>query len=491
MILAKIFQPNSSEDLPSADDSSTFDGSPQHARVESTALVVESASVLSVRGGEVDGADLALDRLLNEVALEARLAAGASGAAIALLRGNEMVCAASTGDAPDPGEGLDTRSGLVGASIQARKLQQCNDTETDPRVDPEACRRLRARSILSMPLIDGDELFGVAVLLSTQPNAFEQRHVHTLQMQTHRLLESRKKAKDAATPSHEESVSSSRLGWNQTTGEAVSPDRSNGSESVPKLPTEQRSYRAYDLWTTVLLVCVIGLAALLGALIGRRQEALTSQGKAHRANAASHIVTEAQSPGSKQPSSALDSSQAAGINPVSKQLGLGIAPPPGGLVVYQNGQAIFQKPASAPSPVAKVEASDSPQLSHADLPIGDGASWAEIRRWPIAPTVVAAANASMQPAPEELAAARLIHRVEPEYPAGAREQHIQGVVVLEVQIGTDGNIQNLTVIEGNPILSQAAVAAVKQWRYQPYSIGGSLVPMQTRITINFALPANN
>jgi protein TonB len=85
---------------------------------------------------------------------------------------------------------------------------------------------------------------------------------------------------------------------------------------------------------------------------------------------------------------------------------------------------------------------------------------------------------------------RLIHRVEPVYPEEARARHIQGVVALDVQIGGDGAVENIAVVEGEPELVDAAVQAVRQWRYRPYTADGKAVGMQTRVTIRFTLPQN-
>ena len=84
----------------------------------------------------------------------------------------------------------------------------------------------------------------------------------------------------------------------------------------------------------------------------------------------------------------------------------------------------------------------------------------------------------------------MIHRVEPEYPAEAAAQQIQGLVTLDVQIGDEGAVHNIAVVEGNPVLAAAAVQAVRQWKYQPYVVNGRPVEMQTRITIRFTLPAS-
>jgi TonB family protein len=82
----------------------------------------------------------------------------------------------------------------------------------------------------------------------------------------------------------------------------------------------------------------------------------------------------------------------------------------------------------------------------------------------------------------------LLHRVEPQYPEDARQQQIQGAVVLEVQIGGDGVVQNVQTISGPAELAQASMDAVKQWRFKPHLVDGRPTPMQTRITLNFRLP---
>ena len=81
----------------------------------------------------------------------------------------------------------------------------------------------------------------------------------------------------------------------------------------------------------------------------------------------------------------------------------------------------------------------------------------------------------------------LIRRVEPVYPTMARQARIQGAVLLEAVIAKDGSIENLHVISGHPMLSWAAVEAVKQWRYRPYTLNGQPVEVETQITVNFRL----
>jgi len=81
----------------------------------------------------------------------------------------------------------------------------------------------------------------------------------------------------------------------------------------------------------------------------------------------------------------------------------------------------------------------------------------------------------------------LIHKVQPTYPPLARSARIQGTVVLQAVIGKDGTIQNLRAVSGHPMLTPAAIDAVRQWRYKPYFLNGEPVEVDTQITVNFTL----
>jgi periplasmic protein TonB len=84
-------------------------------------------------------------------------------------------------------------------------------------------------------------------------------------------------------------------------------------------------------------------------------------------------------------------------------------------------------------------------------------------------------------------AARLIHRVEPEYPRTALMIHLAGTVQLRAIIGTDGSVRNVEMVSGNPILAKAALDAVRQWRYQPTQLSGRPVEVETLITVRFEM----
>ena len=86
-----------------------------------------------------------------------------------------------------------------------------------------------------------------------------------------------------------------------------------------------------------------------------------------------------------------------------------------------------------------------------------------------------------------VAEANLIHDVPPQYPPEAGRERIEGTVVLLAVIGSDGSVQDVQVISGLPMLAEAAIEAVKQWRYKPYLLNGIPVEIDSRITINFTL----
>jgi len=96
------------------------------------------------------------------------------------------------------------------------------------------------------------------------------------------------------------------------------------------------------------------------------------------------------------------------------------------------------------------------------------------------------ADVTVQVSPQE-ADARLDRKVEPEYPARALDAGIQGDVVLNVLIGRNGKVKDIKVASGDPVLTHAAVSAVKHWRYEPWASGGNNLETETTVTLRFVL----
>ena len=417
------------------------------------------ASTLAAHGGGASSSDLALDLVLNEIVEQARLATTATGAAIALLRGEEMVCRATSGaNSPDLGAPLDMHSGLSGACVRTREMQRCDDAETDPRVDSAVSRTLEVRSVLVLPVLDGEELLGVFEIFSPRVGAFSERDVQTLQALSRRIVHSVRRAAETPVPTP---PAAEIISVSTSAGERVVPRSLDAIRRIA-LPTQPRRR---DRWTDLLNAVVIALALLLGWMVGR-------VGWEQAKGSPSRVSAPAPKPQTTQstPPSAPAQNQVApqpsakkGAVPTALKTELkqsaGTEPPTDGLVVYEKGKVIFRM---TPAPTA-----------------------------PRAPDGVAGhseegTDATLVSLPAEVANTYLVQRVEPVYPEAARQQHLQGAVVLDAVVGKDGIVREVRAVSGDSQLTPAAVEAVRQWRFKPYLLNGSPVAFQTQITLNFA-----
>ena len=469
----------------------------------------ELANALSAHGGGALSADLALDLVLNEIVEHARLATGATAAAIALARGDEIVCRATTGsNAPDLGVHLNVHSGLSGACVQSKKWQRCDDTETDSRVDAEVCRDLGVRSILVFPVVRDDELLGVFEIFSPRPNAFTDREIQTLEALSRSIVNNVNRADDvlampvfpSSSPTgnsagvddvlevdhlatisaqvDDASIHDSNLAEaDERDSKLLAPQADPAAIHLNRLLDEQREASFVltesspettvdiktprrDPWMGVLTLAVIAMALFLGWMLGYVRNPRASRApKAKTAQSVPSQPAQAKLPENSSvtlPAAVPVPDQSAAATspkaPTSAQASGTAAPPVGGLVVYEKGKVIFQTPPQTPA--------NSPTAS-TNRPI----------------TV-----------PSKVADRYLVQRVEPEYPEAAREQHIQGPVVLEALVGKDGAVEKLSTMSGDPQLATAATDAVRQWRFKPFLRNGSPEEFQTQITVSFRLP---
>ncbi len=87
----------------------------------------------------------------------------------------------------------------------------------------------------------------------------------------------------------------------------------------------------------------------------------------------------------------------------------------------------------------------------------------------------------------EVAQGMLVKKVNPDYPPEAKHVHVQGTVLLKVNIDEDGKVATVELISGHPLLAPAAVDAVKQWKYKPYLLNNVPVEVETNVEVNFSL----
>ena len=394
-------------------------------------------------------AELALEIVLNEIVEQACLSTGATGAAIVLPRDGKMVCRASNGlTAPELGAELDTASGLSAECIKTRLTQRCDDALVDPRADMQASLRLGVRSVIVMPLLRGTELLGVLELFSSQAFAFGDRDEGTLELLAGRILSNLERAAHLAIPPAETTPAQ----------EPVEPEPFQEEKAVSEA-ADQAVRRRYDIATLSLGVAVLACTVLLAVGIGRHLAPTGTTQRAHRDMPQSAAIAKQPPANATAPSASVP----APATSVAKQRSSnGIAP--GGLRVYENGKEVFRMPPDERRGSPKSVANSSMQRASAVEP-----------------------ESVMEVSPAA-AEQSLLHRVEPEYPEEARQQRVQGKVVLEVHIGADGTVQDIEVVQGPAQLAAASIEAVKQWRFQPHVVGSGPAAMQTRITMNFRLP---
>lgn len=419
--------------------------------------VDQIAKKLAAFAGRDVAQDLALDLVLNEAVEQARQATGATGAAIALIRDGEMICRATTGkNAPDLGVRVDMTSGLPGASLITGKVQQCSDTEQGGLVNAEVCRRLGVRSMVIAPLVNGSGAFGILQVFSSEPHVFGEHEIETLEILAKKIAEKKVSAakNDPAPepePLHTEVISAESLSM----GSPSMTSTSTVSDRLKALEEAEQDPAAADGWlagsehsvNAVLFVSVVIAALALGLVIGWHGAVRGSRGGLQNNGAIRTTPQTASQGGSPAPAGVSRLTMPNRAEGAVKARSSSAEPTIGGLTVSENGKVIY-----------RANPSDG----------GQGA----------------AEPASQPPL------TRLIRRVEPEYPEAATAQHIEGPVVLEVQVLNDGMVGNIKILSGNPLLADAAVKAVKQWQYQPFVTQEGAGSSQMRVTVNFTLPAS-
>lgn len=126
---------------------------------------------------------IALEPAIGVITERAQVLTGASGAAIALRRGDEVICRARAGrTAPDLGVRLQTESGISAECLRSGEVVLCNDAASSPKADRASCERLGVRSILAAPLRQYQQTLGIFEVLSGAPNAFNYQDVATMQL---------------------------------------------------------------------------------------------------------------------------------------------------------------------------------------------------------------------------------------------------------------------------------------------------------------------
>lgn len=464
--------------------------------------------------------DLNLDAFLDQIVKHARAFTGSNGAAVALRHGTVILCRARCGEtSPSLGAQLDADFGISGECLRTGKALLCEDSERDLRLDPEVCRQLGLRSIAVVPIFESTTVSGILEVFAGQPHAFDDRHLEILQQ----LAELVTTVNGRVTQENQDTVSEGIIGPKSEARQEISVAEVNshvspsGRDTLKKrtAPVALRRYYAAGIaifapagsltkrlrkWTApialrryyataIAIFALAGLLTILSWKPWRRTERTvvpSTKTLPQATVSASATTMEAErrlnivEPGAvgrnvtsrpaafstpSDHSSKAKAEKVALLQPMSGKDEINdtfVAPS----LSSQNHDRV--KPADAPEPLAPILLMSTTGGFSKDADIVDS-------------TLPLMAS-------QGVSGGALERKVQPIYPAQARSMRLEGTVVLQIVIDEDGQVRNLKTVSGDAVLAQAAIDAVRQWRYQPYRLNGQPIKMPLHITVNFTLP---
>jgi TonB family protein len=446
------------------------------AEISDETIRQSSASLIFAKLRKMIASDTqATDTILSAIAGAAHSLTGATGAAVAMPQDGAVVCVGRSGEsAPELGARLNVDSGISGECLRTGVIMRCDDASRDFHVNAEVCRQLGLQSIAVVPLRGQHGRVGVLEAFSTESYAFTEDKMEVLG----RLagLAEAAWARGAITevappevPLEEAVVATSPL---TTVVEAPLEEPPPIPAEIPLVevrailaPAQRQARRVAKKWSYIILAAVALLAVILLSIYGwrawyRSSVASTSRRSVVASPAASREGASA-TPGVASTADIMRPSSRPGKRRVRRSRrparaanrGLTSNPVPG-------GEEIPQLAASNADPADLGKAlATSPALPQLGVRVSQG-----------------------------IAGGVLVHKVQPVYPAEARRMHVQGSVVIDATVTAQGQIDGLKLVSGDPLLAQAAMDAVRRWRYTPYSLNGQPIAKETRITISFIAP---
>lgn len=407
----------------------------------------------SARGQNAEQLDP--EGVLRVAAQWAARVAGAHGAAIAVGDAAGMSCCASFGNAPVIGTPLSSTSSLSGICLRTSRSVQCDDTETDPRVDAVACRQLDIRSVLIVPVLVDSSLRALIEVFSSTPHAFDARHRQDLAGMAASL---------AAQLADHDAESAASVG--SSTAEKTTPSAQVEAAVKPAnvwAPTVPRSLASAKTTfvpkTSLAVVAAEPRTAPTAAQVSAGAKAVAASTEPVTA---SSVTRRSFSPASK-----------AGIIFVSLVFLLAA-------VWYLVGRD------HTSAPMAMKAGTPTSQETTAPAAAGPEITFDQSALSVTAPLEGGPAQGAGQSSP--LTPGKLIRRVEPTYPPSASDRGIGGSVVLTAIVSRTGAVENVTLVRGPEPLAEAAAEAVRQWVYEPYRRNGEPVAVQTTIIVKFTPP---
>lgn len=488
------------------------------------------------------------DAILGTIAVAAHALTGASGAAIAMPRDGAVVCVGRSGDiAPNLGARLDVDSGISGECLRTGMNLRCDDAARDFKVDPEVCRQLGLQSIAVVPLRGQVGRVGVLEVFSTQSYAFTEEHVNLLGRLAGLAEAAWARGTAAGLLSAEPVFAESALAESplaESPEEEIAEEPLAAASHTPDLVSEAPAVSAKNPVTAGPITAEpideelrlsrasIALERVGDAIASGLRREQENERKWHLGVVAGLSVlllllvsaigwktwhkavarpTADRTAVSRPVNAAYREKQEAGPGKVSKS---GASRPLASSVTRLSGNkdthALKSSAGVKVAGKATRRQPASPQVSNQDNADADGAPVPPEPATDSAPSaadvsqiaasspdpnalgnVLSAAPALPKlgvPVSEGIAGGTLVHKVQPVYPLEARRLHLEGTVVLDATITQEGQIENLKLVSGDPVLAKAATEAVGKWRYTPYLLNGRPIVKQTRINIKFIAP---
>jgi TonB family protein len=444
----------------------------------------ESTALLSTLRETLAAGAQSPDVIFLAITDAARVLTGASGTALALWTEGVVRCRARSGEiAPELGAALNVDSGISGECLRASKALRCDDTYTDDRVDPDVCHQLGVRSIAVVPVHRREQTVGILEAFSHRPHAFSAEQMNSL-LNLAEIVEA----------AHDRQISALDLAPVEATRQRNRPEILAPTTGVSDAEFfgKKSSPGRLRYWIMGAVAVVVLLASVVAWLSWREPEAeVAATPQAAAAHTASQQIAQPApppvipyKPAAGRARQAADKASTAKLLQNAAQLESAGALPsenPSASTVSPSGSAVgtTSQPATLSSP-SELSPESPPAITIAPSEHNE-----TIGQVVATTTALPAADLPISGGVTE---ATLIRRVQPVYPQAARNQRVEGAVVLEVTIGEDGTPHDLKVISGLPVLAQAATTAVQQWRYRPSRLNGKPVAVQKQITIIFKTP---
>jgi TonB family protein len=536
--------------LPQAAEVTTRDVEPPPPELNFSDYVTEIPTELQSNASD---ADSVLQFLVEKVVERTH----ANGSAIAIGTPDNMVCRASAGVAPEVGTTISSESALSSECLRTGRIVKCDDTESDPRVNPEISRQLNLRSLLIVPVKTGGQVHGLLEVFSPVANSFDAQHVTLLEELAHYASEVLFPSESASTSTEAvvleeapslslESIASLASSSEEFLEEPVIEKKS--SEERPFEPPTTSSTVSETTFTKSSSFSTAAAAAPAPVRETPVKTARSPRPATRRERSAAAAVHSPATPARVQtePETAPQTNRSiiavaivvvlllvlSGVGwwygvRVSKKTPPAAAPTTAQAPAPATSQPVQQQESPTTTPAAATATSrpkstsrtEQPQETADDVIRSNG----QERRVQTNPLVIAPADRPTRRndegsivapslsnvgsnqavanltlpaytatpalrAPSTISGGQLLQRVEPTYPSFARQQRYQGDVVLSIHINKNGGVENVRRISGNPMLSAAAVDAVKKWRYEPYKLNGQPQEIDTTVTIKFKLP---